>query len=303
MTTFCAPAPNPLSSPIPTDTVRLAAQGWTVSNLEDVTRADLQPLVDLGFTAMTAHLTVPAAQVPVETARRAMGVMTDLGLEFLQLWGRYPGMLMEDPSERACGIAGACDLVRLAAAMGAPAAGIRPTSLNPDGAWRWHAAHYTQPVEDRFTEALTTIAACAEEHGIFLVLEAHAVSVLDSPARIVRILKQIPRGKVLVNLDPVNFIADYRSAANSTPVIHTLFDLLGPHAATVHIKDYTLEPRHVIHVAEVMPCTGLLDMDTVLRRTAALSVPAVIEHLPRPQIPEGYRRVAERIAALGLKVA
>ncbi len=60
----------------------------------------------------------------------------------------------------------------------------------------------------------------------------------------------------------------------------------------------------MVHIAETIPGTGMLDIDTVLRRTEALSpdMYAVVEHLPVGQIGQAKRHLTERAAALGIEV-
>ena len=85
-------------------------------------------------------------------------------------------------------------------------------------------------------------------------------------------------------------------------MINELFDVLGEHCATVHVKDVYLEDRFVVHVSETVPGTGILDLDTVLRRTAALGPDsyAIVEHLPVSQVPLAKRHLTERAIALGI---
>lgn len=285
--------------------LRLGLQGWVSGDLTDVTPDVMKPVPEMGYTCLGAHITPAATEIDRDAARRAVAVVRDVGLDFLQLWGPYPCIIPPDESARRTGVKAAIALVRLAAAMGLPAAGIRPTSLNPQGPWRAHRDHFTDEVEDRFCRSLGEIVAAAREEGVSIVLEASAATVLSSPRRVKRIVERVDPRRISVNLDPVNFVADFRTATDPTPMVDELFDVLGPHAATVHIKDFALENRHVIHVAEVPPCTGLMDMDTVLRRTAALApeVPAIVEHLPRKQVPESTAVLIARIRTLGIPLA
>jgi sugar phosphate isomerase/epimerase len=68
------------------------------------------------------------------------------------------------------------------------------------------------------------------------------------------------------------------------------------------VKDFYLEDRFIVHISETIPGTGMMDLDTVLRRTAALGPDAyaIVEHLPRPQIALAKRNLTERAKALGI---
>jgi sugar phosphate isomerase/epimerase len=87
-------------------------------------------------------------------------------------------------------------------------------------------------------------------------------------------------------------------------MIEEYFDVCGDYCGTVQIKDYYLEDRFVVHISETIPGTGMLDIDTVLRRTEALGpgMYAVVEHLPVGQIGLAVAHLAKRAAALGIEV-
>jgi len=283
--------------------LKMGVQGWIVSDLSDVTPEAIQPVFDMGFRGMTAHLNVTADQVDRSVASQAASVVRGHGLEFLQLWGRYSSVIAEQPAEREIGLRQAAELIRLAAFLEIPAAGVRPTSRNPAGHWRAHRDHYTAAIEQLFLESYHYLGAIAEAEGVELVFEFHVSTLLDSPKRIRRLLQQLQPGTFKVNLDPVNLIADLRTATHCTPVVEEMFDLLGEYGAAVHMKDFTLENRHLVHIAEAPTCTAMLDTDTVLRRSAELGAWLIIEHLPRKEIPAAAVRLRERIEQLGLPLA
>ena len=106
-------------------------------------------------------------------------------------------------------------------------------------------------------------------HNVGLVLETHTTSTLDSPQRVKRIVERTDPSRVRVNIDPANFVKDLPTAFDPTPMINEQFDVLGEHCATVHVKDFYLEDRFIVHISETIPGTGMMDLDTVLRRTAA----------------------------------
>jgi sugar phosphate isomerase/epimerase len=140
--------------------------------------------------------------------------------------------------------------------------------------------------------------------GVKVVLEAHATSTLDSPARVRRVIERTDPASVTINIDPVNFVRDLPTAFDSTAMIEEYFDLCGDYCGTVQVKDFYLEDRFVVHISETIPGTGMLDIDTVLRRTEALGPEtyAVVEHLPVSQIGLAKRHLAGRAAALGIEV-
>jgi sugar phosphate isomerase/epimerase len=282
--------------------MRFGLLGLIMSDWSDVTYERVAFARELGFRGLGAHLTVPASTITDETAERVRRAVADNGLEFLQVWGPYPSIVSPDEEVRRAGVEGARAIMRLAARMGVPGGGVRPTSHNPRGDWWPHPDNHTAETEDRLVRSISEILETAVEVGVDVVLEKHHISPLDSAQRVKRVIERTDPSRVKVNIDPANFVDGIRTAFDSAPMINELFDVLGEHCATVHVKDVYLEDRFVVHVAETVPGTGMLDLDTVLRRTAALGPDsyAIVEHLPVSQVPLAKRNLTERANVLGI---
>ncbi|HZW00289.1 MAG TPA: sugar phosphate isomerase/epimerase [Candidatus Deferrimicrobium sp.] len=284
--------------------MRFGVLGVIWGDWTDVTHETVAFARELGFSGIGAHLTVPASTVSHEVAVRVRASIDGNGLEFLQVWGPYPSIISADEEVRRRGVEGASDIARLAARLGVPASGIRPTSHNPRGDWWPHPENHSQASEDRLVRSIDEVLEVAVPLGVGIVLEKHATSTLDSAQRVKRVIERTDPRHVRVNIDPANFVADLATAFDPTPMVNELFDVLGEHCATVHVKDYDLEDRFIVHISEAVPGTGMMDLDTVLRRTAALGPEsyAIVEHLPLDQIGRAKHHLAERAAALGIEV-
>jgi sugar phosphate isomerase/epimerase len=284
--------------------MRFGVLGVIGSDWTDVTWEQGAFARELGFGGMGAHLTVAAAGISREVAENVRRCVVGNDLELLQVWGPYPSIISADEAVRRRGVDGARDIVRLAARMGVPASGVRPTSHNPRGDWWPHPENHSAASEDRLVRSLSEILETAAQEDVLVVLETHITSTLDSAERIRRVIERTDPSRVRVNIDPVNFVRDLPTAFDPTPMIDELFDVLGEHCATVHVKDFTLEDRLVLHISETIPGTGMMDLDTVLRRTAALGPDAwaMVEHLPISLVALAKRNLAERARALGIDV-
>jgi sugar phosphate isomerase/epimerase len=283
--------------------MRFGLLGLIWSDWSDVTYELVAQARELGFRGVGAHLTVPASTVDDATAERVRKAVADNGLEFLQLWGPYPSIVSPDEEVRRRGVEEARAIMRLAARMGIPAGGVRPTSHNPRGDWWPHPENHSAATEDRLVRSISEILETAVEVGVQVVLETHHLSPLDSAERVKRVIERTDPTRVRVNIDPANFVDGIRTAFDTTPMIDHLFDVLGEHCATTHCKDVYLEDRFVVHVSETIPGTGILDLDTVLRRTAALPDGwAMVEHLPVSQIALAKRNLTERALASGIDI-
>jgi sugar phosphate isomerase/epimerase len=284
--------------------MRFGVLGVIWSDWTDVTYGSVAFAREIGFSGMGAHLTVPASTISDEVAANVRACIDANGLEFLQVWGPYPTIIGADEEERRRGVEGASEIVRLAARLGVPESGIRPTSHNPRGDWWPHPENHSQASEDRLVRSIDEVLEVAVPAGVDIVLEKHATSTLDSAERVKRVIERTDPSHVKVNIDPANFVQDLRTAFDPTPMIDELFDVLGEHCATVHVKDFDLEDRFIVHISETIPGCGMMDLDTVLRRTAALGtdVFAIVEHLPLGQIAQARQYLGERARELGIEV-
>lgn len=282
--------------------MKIGLLGLIMSDFSDVNYDKLRFAADLGFHGIGAHLTVPASTISDETAARVKEVFANQRMPFLQLWGPYPCIITPDETVRRAGVEGARDLIRLAAKMGVPESGVRPTSLSPRGEWWPHANNYKPETEDRLVRSLCEILETAEEYDITVVLETHVTTTLNTPETIRRVIERTGSKRLKLNLDPCNFVGDLQTAFNLPPMLQHLFDVLGEYIATVHLKDFLLEDRFVVHITETVIGTGLMDFDTILRLVHQTKPDAyvVIEHLPISLIPLAKRNLTQKIKDLGL---
>jgi sugar phosphate isomerase/epimerase len=284
--------------------MRFGVLGIIWSDWSDVTYESVAVARELGFSGLGAHLTVPAATIGGDVAENVRRCIEGNGLRFLQLWGPYPTIISADEEVRRRGVEGAREVVRLAARLGVPEAGVRPTSHNPQGDWWPHPENHSQASEDRLVRSLSEIVDVAADVGVTVVLEAHATSTLDTPLRVRRVIERTDPARVTVNIDPCNFVRDLPTAFDPSRMIEEYFDVCGDYCATVQIKDYYLEDRFVVHISETIAGSGMMDIDTILRRAEALGPDtwAVVEHLPLSQIGQARRHLGARAAALGIGV-
>lgn len=282
--------------------MKIGLLGLIASDLSDVDYNKIRWAAELGFHGVGAHLSVPASTISGETAARVKGVFADQNMPLLQLWGPYPCIISPDENIRKAGVEGARDLVKLAAKMGVTESGVRPTSLNPRAEWGPHPDNHRPETEDRLVKSLVEILQTGEDHGIDIVLEMHVTTTLNSARKIREIIERTGSKRLKVNLDLCNFVGDLPTAFNPAPMIHEMFDVLGEYIATVHLKDYYLEDRFVVHISETVIGTGMMDFETILRRVHEVKPDGyvVVEHLPVSLIPLAKRNLTDKIKALGL---
>jgi sugar phosphate isomerase/epimerase len=282
--------------------MKIGLLGLVWSDWTDVDYNKIRFAAELGFHGVGAHLTVPARTITNELAAHVKSVYDHQNMPLLQVWGPYPCIISPDETIRMSGVEGARDLVKLAAKMGVRESGVRPTSLNPNGDWWPHPDNYKSETEDRLVKSLVEILQTAEDYQIDVVLETHTTTTLNTAQTIRRVIERTGSKRLKVNLDPCNFVGDLQIACNPAPMINEIFDVLGEYIATIHVKDYYLEDRFTVHIAETVIGTGMMDFDTILRRVNEVKADSyiVIEHLPINLIALAKRNLTEKIKTLGL---
>ena len=282
--------------------MKIGLLGLIWSDWSDVTYEKLRFAAELGFHGVGAHLTVPVETVSDTTAANVRAIFDDQNMPLLQIWAPHGTIISPDEAVRKAGIKDAKEIVKLAARMGVSECGARPTSLNPRGDWWPHPDNYKPETEDRLVESLKEIVSVAEGEGVDVVLETHVTTTLNSAKSIKRVMDRVGSDHLKVNLDTVNFVGDFPSAYDPAPMINEMFDLLSDRIATVHVKDFYMEDRFVIHISETVVGTGMMDMDTVLRRSYEANPDGyvVIEHLPVDLIPLAKRNLTTKINELGI---
>jgi len=282
--------------------MKIGLLGLIASDLTDVDYNKIRFAADLGFHGIGAHLNVPAHTIADKTAANVVAVFKDLNMPLLQLWGPYPRIIDTDEAVRKAGVQGAIALAKLAAKMGVTESGVRPTSMSPRGDWWPHPDNYKPETEDRLVKSLNEILEVAEDIGVDIVLEAGVTTTLRSALVTRQIIERTGSKHLKINLDLCNFVCDFPTAFNPTPMINEAFDLLGEYIATVHVKDYYTEDLLGVHIAETIIGTGIMDFDTILCRLQAIQPNgyAVIEHLPISMIGKAKANLTQKVRDLGL---
>jgi sugar phosphate isomerase/epimerase len=243
---------------------------------------------------------------PLETnhagVARVKAALYAAGLEAAQANGWYECLVNPDDALRAAGVKGLQALTRIGRWLDADTVYVRPGSLNPNGAWYPHPGNHTKETFDRLVDSLRQAAAVAQTEGMILAIEGHVLSPLDSARSIYDLLQAVGSPALKFNLDMVNFIGTVRDTLDTTRVINEVFDLLGGSIVAAHVKDCALEDELVVHIKEVIMCTGTMDQGLILKRMA-VSCPDIyclVEHLPDNLVPQA--RAAFYAAAQGVGI-
>ncbi len=254
----------------------------------------------LEFTGLSFHF--PSAEipsVPPDACTRCVEMLEAAELDLVQFGITYNECLFHpNAAVREAAIASVQRGMATAAALNAQHYLFRPGSLNPDGAWTSHRDNYLPESMERLIETLKPIAAHAEKHELTLVMETHAVSIMDSPETCLEIVEKTGSERLRIVMDFVNHFQTLRQVYDSENRLNHIFDVMGPVAPMAHIKDISVQNGLVLHLNEEVPGEGELDIGVALKRFDALYPDGygLIEHLPTEKIPLANTNV-RRIAA------
>ena len=136
----------------------------------------------------------------------------------------------------------------------------------------------------------------------FYVLEPMPYTYPNSADSYLRLFKAVDRPSFGVQFyDPVNLINSPEKYYNTTGVIRDFVRLLGPHIKCAHLKDVKMHSQVTVHIDEVCPGTGNLDIANFLHELKRLPhVPILIEHMKSEieyrKAVDHTRSVAERVS-------
>ena len=264
-----------------------------------LTSEQIENIKALEFTGLSFHF--PSAEipsVPPDACTRCVEMLEAAELDLVQFGITYNECLFHpNAAVREAAIASVQRGMATAAALNAQHYLFRPGSLNSDGAWTSHRDNYLPESMERLIETLKPIAAHAEQHELTLVMETHAVSIMDSPETCREIVEKVGSERLRIVMDFVNHFQTLRQVYNSEDRLNHIFDVMGPVAPMAHIKDISVQNGLVLHLNEEVPGEGELDIGVALKRFDALYPDGygLIEHLPAEKIPlanTNVRRIA-----------
>jgi len=254
----------------------------------------------LDFTGLSFHF--PSAEipsVPPEACTRCVDMLETAKLDLVQFGITYDECLFHpDAAVREAAIESVQRGMATAVSLKAHHYLFRPGSLNPDGAWTSHRDNYLPVSMERLIETLKPIAEHAEQHELTLVMETHAVSIMDSPETCREVVERVGSERLRIVMDFVNHFQTLRQVYDSEARLNHIFDVMGPIAPMAHLKDISVQNGLVLHLSEAVAGEGELALGVALKRFDARYPDGygLIERLPAEKIPLANANV-RRIAA------
>jgi len=286
--------------------MRLGVVGYAPGDPRSVTEEVLRKALDLEVTSVCYH--GPGEILDELTAAdcdRVNDLYDDLGLELAQFGIGYRECLFDpDGTVRDRVVRTIQRGLEVGSALRAHNVLIRTGSLNPRGSYDPASENHEPGRLEVLIDTLSRVVDKAEEEGMTVVVETHALTIMGSPEINRQVIDDVGSDRLRVVMDFVNHFQSLAQVYDSTERLNHIFDVMGPISTVAHIKDISVEPGFVIHMNEEVPGAGELDLVTAVRRWEALHPDGymLVEHLPEDKIPTAVANVRRIAAEAGVAI-
>jgi sugar phosphate isomerase/epimerase len=225
----------------------------------------------------------------------------------------YVNLIAPDPERKRQAAARLDRILAHANLLGSPFVVTETGTKHPDDDWAAHPDTAKPGVYEEFRDAIGRAAETAARAGAVVLIEGAVGNVIDSPAAVARLFRDVPSPSLGLLMDPTNYL-DASNLDRQGEVIAALFGPeIEPRVRVAHAKDVRRirdgerRERHN-HLPGVLdpdaewpaPGMGEMDYDLYLRLLARRhgDVAIILEHLEERDVPRSKRFVEERIARL-----
>ena len=270
--------------------------------MKDITPALCKRVRDYGFSGIFTRLRDNDPRTTSKAdADRVKQVLADNGLRMYQATGFWQNLVTPDETHRREAVHTLQCALRLAGWMGSRGIDTGPGSMSPRGPWFPHPDNWTPGARKQLIKSLKECAPAAEDAGVLLSLEGHALVTLESAEVTAEVLDAVGSKWVASDYDSANWIS-LKEVYDTTTALNRHFDVLGAHIVSCHAKDIWAEDKLAIHVQDGCPGKGNMDFRTLLRRMEALSpeYPVLPEGCTTEELPEVVALFRRLAAELGI---
>ena len=184
----------------------LGIQGLMPRDLSQVSDATTARIRREGFSGAACRWYEPSTATRDDVAR-LREVMAAGGVEPCQAVAQHPDLISPDPRQRAAGVAEMRHMCRVTRWLGAGNLYLRPGSVNPRGSWYPHPDNAKPETFQVLVDSVRQVCDAAEQEGVLLAVEGHALSILDTPERIRDLIDAVETGREpLSSIRAVRFV-------------------------------------------------------------------------------------------------
>ena len=286
--------------------MRLGVCGMLPGDFRTITHRHLEAIRALGLTGAAFHgVGDQLFDVQSTECDKVRTVYAELGMDQPQFGIGFGECLFDgDAHVRAYVVSKIKRGIEVARDLGAHSCLIRTGSLNPAGSYSPCRENYRPESRERLIETLKLIATKAEEEGVTIAIETHALTIMGSPEANREIIAAVGSGRMGVVMDYVNHFQSMDQVYHSTERLNRIYDLMGPISPVAHCKDIRIKFGLVLHIDEEVPGEGELDMATALRRWHDLYPDGymLLEHLGSDRYPRAAANVRRICAEAGIEI-
>jgi sugar phosphate isomerase/epimerase len=286
--------------------MRLGVCGMVPSDFRTITHQHLEAIRALGLTAAAFH-GVGDQLFDVTTAEcdKVRTVYAEAEMDQPQFGIGFRECLFDhDDHVRAYAVSKIKRGIEVARELAACTCLIRTGSLGPAGSYSPCRQNLLPDSKERLIGTLKQIASKAEEEGVTIVIETHALTIMGSPEINSQIIAAVGSDRMGVVMDYVNHFQSMHQVYNSAERLNHIFDHMGPISPVAHCKDIRVRPGLVLHIDEEAPGEGELDMVTALQRWHDLDPDGymLLEHLGAERYPQAAANVRRICADAGIQI-
>ncbi len=286
--------------------MRLGVVGFVPGDPRAFTEEVFKKALDLEVTSVCYHGTGEILnELTSADCNRVNDLYDNMGLELAQFGVGYRECLFDpDESVREEAVRTIHRGLEVGRSLRAHNVLVRTGSLNLSGSYDPAPENHEPGRIEVLVETLSRVADKAEEEGMTVVVETHALTIMGTPEVNRQVIDVVGSDRMRVVMDFVNHFQSLEQAYNSTERLNHIFDVMGPISTIAHVKDISLEPGLVLHMNEEVPGAGVLDLVTALQRWEALHPDGymLVEHLPEEKIPTAVGNVRRIAAEAGVAI-
>jgi len=195
--------------------------------------------------------------------------------------GRWVNLLDPDAETRKKNLATVTEGLALAEAVGARCCVDIAGSFSATSWFGPHPDNLSERFFDAAVENARTILDAVKPTRTTFCYEMMGWSLPDSPDASLRMLKAVDRKAFSVHLDACNLVNSPARYYRSADLVRECYAKLGPHIASVHVKDLAWDVEMAVHFREVRAGLGSIDHAAWLAEHARAcpDAPLMLEHL------------------------
>jgi sugar phosphate isomerase/epimerase len=281
--------------------MKIGVAGFLPDDWRNIDLVATRRVVAAGFSGGQVFVNKPL-EANAKDIARVKAAFDEAGLVVAQTNGWYECLINPDEATRQEGIRGMQALVRIGRQLDTRFVYVRPGSINPRGHWWPHRENHSPVTFDRLIVSMKAVCKVAEAEGVTLGIEGHVVSTLDTAQRVRDLLDAVASPQLKFNYDPVNFVGTVHDVYDTSRLLNEAYDVLGRDMIAAHAKDCNIQDAHVVHIIEVIPCTGTMNFDVFMRRWVECCPEGyfLIEHLPDDKVVIAREAIGRKAEQLGI---